>query len=1346
MNSHTEWLSLVEVSGPFLTVPVLEKAFPQGLESVETPRRSRLRSAYEEWREAIDDADSLIPELHREWIWMVITELLGYDSYSLIPNSDLELPYSVTSPERSGIFQPNWVVKINQDEKPRLFISTLPPEINLETTQQDDGWPNSFIERMTLLCRTNGVRLGLLTNGERWVLVNAPIGETSSHTSWYSRLWFQEPITLKAFQSLLGVRRCFGPPEEALDALLEESLKHQDDVTDTLGEQVRRAVEVLIQCLDKADQDRNRTLLQDVTTTELYEAGLTVMMRLVFLLCAEERGLLLLGDPIYDQHYAISTIRGQLVEDADRYGPEMLERRYDAWARLLAVFRMIYGGIDHESLRMPALGGSLFDPDRFAFLEGRQKGTYWSTAIASPLPIDNRTVLLLLDSLLILKQQGGALLLSYRALDVEQIGHVYEGLLEQTVIRVPEVTLGLVGSQKAKNPNLSLNKLEMALAAGEENIVSTLKTVTERSEATIRNALIKSEKEVEINNRLLAVCGGDVALARRIQPYIYLIRTDAWNDPIVYHANSFTVTVGVDRRETGTHYTPRSLTEVVVANTLEPLVYNGPVEGKPRNEWVLKSSADLLDLKICDPAMGSGAFLVQACRWLAERLVEAWFIDEENGKVITINGSILDNLESKDPLPNELDERLLLAKQLIAEKCLYGVDVNPMAVELAKLSIWLITLVKNRPFSFLEHNLRHGDSLLGIYRLDQLTMLSINPDKGYRQLSFFSESINKLVSEAVELRKNLREIQIKDVHDVETMSRLDKNARKKLEKAEMMADAMILEALRTQGNSKNLEEALDALAEKLQLVGALNETKAINDVAQMETNFLDMIHDRKPFHWPLEFPEVFLGENGGFDAIIGNPPFIGGRRMRGIIGDEIVNWLASSWPHASMNADLSAFFYLRSALLIRDGGSFGLLATKTIGQGDTARTGLSFLIEQKNYSIYYAKSSFPWPGTASVTAALVVARKGNWNGLRYLDGRSVMYISPILDDQDGWGKSYQLPGNKERSFQGSVLVGMGFVLTNDEAKAYIKERAVNGQVVLPYLNGEDINSHPEQKASRWAIDFRNKSLDECKEKWPELLERIFRLVKPQRDSTRREAHRKYWWHHGDKRPALYDFLKKRSEVFVVSRVTKYVAIVSVPANQIISDRVYVFDLPSWASFAALQCSFHDKWVRRGSSTVGERLHYTPTDYFDTYPFLQINGTEVESVGRRYHEYRKNLMINRNLGLTDVYNRFNDPDDNAEDIQKLRDLHKEMDEKVAIAFGWEDLDLGHNFYESKLGVRYTISNIATQDVLQRLLILNHECYKKEVKNAVNKKKNKSSTTKRVKPNDQLTLFNINDGIE
>jgi len=237
LSKHAEWLSLIEISGPFLTVSMLDKAFPQGLEAVETPRRQKLRAAYEEWREAVDQEDRLLPELHREWVRLVLTEMLEYGQESLVHVGDWpdELP-SVSSQEHAGTFKPDWIVRSPADGKPRLFIAVLPPDTDLESVQRGDGWPVSLQERMTLLCRAHGVRVGLLTDGERWMLVNAPVGSTSSQASWYARLWFQEPITLKAFQSLLGVRRCFGPAEDTLESLLDESLKHHEEVTDTLGE------------------------------------------------------------------------------------------------------------------------------------------------------------------------------------------------------------------------------------------------------------------------------------------------------------------------------------------------------------------------------------------------------------------------------------------------------------------------------------------------------------------------------------------------------------------------------------------------------------------------------------------------------------------------------------------------------------------------------------------------------------------------------------------------------------------------------------------------------------------------------------------------------------------------------------------------------------------------------------------------------------------------------------------------------------------------------------------------------------------------------------------------------
>src|SRR5438876_2479720 len=502
------------------------------------------------------------------------------------------------------------------------------------------------------------------------------------------------------------------------------------------------------------DKDRNRTLLGNLGESELYEAALTVMMRLVFLLSAEERDLLLLGELLYDRNYAVSTLQAQLREQADQHGEEVLERRHDAWSRLLAVFRVVYGGVEHQDLRLPAYGGHLFDPDRYPFLEGRVAGTSWRTHAAEPLSINNRTVLHLLEALQFLqvKVSGGGPAerrrLSFRALDVEQIGYVYEGLLDHTAKRAPALYLGLFGSREHET-EVALAELESLAARDETALLDFVMEKTGRSRNAIKNALANLPMPKRFSrDSLLAVCDNDQALCERVLPFAGLLRTDTFGSPVVITAGSVYVTQGSDRRSTGTHYTPRSLTEPIVQHTLDPLVYIGPAEGKPQQEWQLRTAAEILNLKVCDMAMGSGAFLVQVCRYLSTKLVEAWENAEQRlpGKPqITPEGLPSTGAPNEMLLPNDPNERLAIAIRLVSERCIYGVDKNPLAVEMAKLSLWLITLNKNRPFTFLDHALRCGDSLLGT-NLRQLTSWSMDNSQAtgkIRQMTWFEPAITR---------------------------------------------------------------------------------------------------------------------------------------------------------------------------------------------------------------------------------------------------------------------------------------------------------------------------------------------------------------------------------------------------------------------------------------------------------------------------------------------------------------------------------------------------------------------------------------------------------------------------
>lgn len=505
---HTEWLSLVEASGPFLSMPVLLRAFPQGLDVPHEPEVFRnLRLAYEEWFES-QQGPRPDPAIHTQWLRWVLQNLLNYPAETLLEGPALGPALVVNIPEQGETLRPDYALKHPEEEKPRLLIQLYPASQKLEKAVAGRRWAVSPAERMMQLLRRADVRLGLVTNGEHWMLVHAlPANrdEPVSYISWYTATWLEEPLTLRAFRALLQAYRFFGVEEKNTpEALFVESTANQQEVTDQLGYQVRRAVETLVQALDFIDKDRNRELLRGISESELYQAALTLMMRLVFLMSAEERGMLPLGEnELYDRHYAVSTLGGQLREMADKHSEQILETRADAWSRLLATFRMVYGGVDNADLPLPAYGGDLFNPDRYPFLEGRAAGTDWKTTPAHPLPVNNRIVLHMLDALqwLQVRVEGSGVerrKLSFRALDIEQIGHVYEGLLDHTAVRAKTLVLGLKGA-RYNEPEIAIEELESRAAKRSRDFSLSNKIVGETEVSTA--GIKETEVSTTVDNK-----------------------------------------------------------------------------------------------------------------------------------------------------------------------------------------------------------------------------------------------------------------------------------------------------------------------------------------------------------------------------------------------------------------------------------------------------------------------------------------------------------------------------------------------------------------------------------------------------------------------------------------------------------------------------------------------------------------------------------------------------------------------------------------------------------------------------------------------------------------------------
>jgi hypothetical protein len=1109
---------------------------------------------------------------------------------------------------------------------------------------------------------------------------------------------------------------------------------------------------MLIASFSRANLDGDGKLLEGLDGIEIYSGAVTVLMRLVFLLFAEERGLLPLDDEVYSGSYAISSLRQQLQAEQDLHGDEPLERKSAAWFRCLALFRVVHGGTTHESLRIPPYGGRLFDPDRFPFLEGRSIGEHWKEDPSSPIPVDDLTMLAILTRLQVLEiSEGGvreARQLSYRTLEVEQIGHVYEGLLDHSVRRVDSIVLGLVG-KPGEEPEVSLEELELAAAGSRSDFIKWLVKTTSKTEKFLTKCLDTPPGETD-RQLLGAAVDNDEALVARILPFVHLLIRDLRELPKVLLPGAHYATQTSTRREGGVEYTTKDLADEVARYALEPLVYSpGPQDTSDESQWKLRSSAEILDLKVCDPAVGSGAILVAAGRYLASRLVEAW------------------DREDADEAVGEADEVLVNARRAIADRCLYGVDRDPLATEMAKLSLWLTTMAKDRPFTFLDHAIRTGDSLLGVTDLEQIRWMHLDPSEGRRihhSLFDYTAKLEPLVATALARRRRLEELRVITIRDAEDKARLLQEADEDLELLRLIGDLVVGASLSTASLAgKEAEKRLLAAAGEvatLMLPDLDREKRALlrERSAGLASQWLNAGRPatapiRTCLHWPLDFPEVFLAaDSHGFDAMVGNPPFIGGQKITGAAGedvrDHVIRWVANG---KKGSADLVAYFFLRASTLAR---SFGLLATNTIAQGDTSEVGLAQLIDH-GWVIHRAVSSTPWPGRASLEIAKVWGYLAGWQGKYLLDQVQVQGIDEMLygASHGGWRKE-KLHCYRDFSFQGSILLGMGFTISPEEAQLLIRQDSRNGEVILPFLGGEDVNQFPEQIAPRWVINFFDWSEEKARS-YPDCFAIVEREVKPQRQELRPNGEFKQraplpqkYWIYAEKRPKLYQTIMPLERVLVLCQTSKVQLPVFVDPGQVFSNKLVVFPYDDDFHFGVLSSMFHWRWVLRHGSSMRTDPVYTPSDVFETFPQPQVS-LEVSEAGRHLNDFRSAHMISVQEGLTTTYNRVHDPEEQDPAIVELRSLHQKLDIAVRDAYGWMDLDLEHGFHQVRgQGIRFTFSATAAVEVLDRLLELNRERFETEIAQGlhhsksqkVKKKKPKSSKSR---DGDALTLFGNGD---
>ncbi|MCP9831473.1 N-6 DNA methylase [Synechococcus sp. HJ21-Hayes] len=1314
--AHQQWLGYLQPVGLVVAPAAMQDAgwvvARSGSELIE--RQQRYRDGLEPLGGDDDDADER--ELGFTGIETLLVEQLGWGTDQVQSDPKLIEGYTRELPELGETLQPTAVVPVASGEGAQLLVQELPLLMPLDQklTAGEHLWRASPQERFERLLRETGVEAGLLFNGAQLRLVVAPKGESSGYLTFpladlaevSGRLMFS------GLDLLLGQSHVFLDPDGyRLSDVLKKSRSFQAVVSNALADQVLAALWDLLRGFQQADELSQRQdieLLGDLPerdAQQLYGGLITMLMRLVFLLYAEDEALMP-SDAVYEQNYKLSGIYEQLQQDESEY-PDTMEQRFGAWAGLMSLCRLVFDGGGPTADYLPARHGQLFDPAVYPWLESP-----W---------ISDGVVLALLRNLLIVNGER----ISYRALDVEQIGSVYEGIMGYAVRRIPGRCIGLKskpqGAKKQLTTAVDLDAL-LAMPGGKRKA-----WLEEEAGTTLPPKSATALKDASSEAELLE------ALAPRINRELF-------DGPQAAGGLVFQPTE--ERRRSGSHYTPRSLTRPIVEEALRPWLER--CEHRP-------TAAQILDLKICDPAMGSGAFLVESCRFLAELLELAW---------------------NREGLPDALkpgghahgEEPLIYARRLIAQSCLYGVDKNPFAVNLARLSLWLVSLSKDAPFTFVDHALKCGDSLVGMERSEIEKAIKGASLQREIQMAYLDQVRQQEARSFALFHVDSRS----DADDEQKRQALDSlNA----STAYLRTVGDLLVAAFFNGKKPKDREALKNLY--------LEATLQHSSVSELEDELAEPLERLRegekgiqPLHWGLAFPDVFKRESPGFDVFIGNPPYLGGRLIASALGDAYTPLLKSVLRIRKSSADLSVYFVARASRAISESGGIALITTKSIKEGDT-RPVFQDILEEMQLSIFYATTSRLWPGDAGTSYVSFAMTRGAYKGPKLLDGISASNISSSLQAEDSEANPMVLFG-KIHASRGITLMGEGFILSRNEEQEIIELEPKCRDVIKFYTGSEDMLNRVGEEFPRFCIDYGDMP-ENLASSYEPTFARLKALVKPSRDKLSKQIHEHCFWKHWDKRLDFFACLSEVSVAIVIPRVAKYMLLErhEEVRDKLYSDSVNVLACGDWEVYSALQSRVHEAWVNKFKSSRDARIIYNVKSCFRTFPLpRQLAHLPVEAPsascleplrasGSTYYRRRLDAVTKYNEGLTMIYNRFHDPFETSCDLLELRRLHSVMDQAVLVAYGWSDvptacgfgldyfetednatlpdelqerIDSGELFFwdasdaldfqgqlhahgaitgRRKLPWRYRWPDVVRDDVLARLLTLNAERYAEEV---------------------------------
>ena len=1081
---------------------------------------------------------------------------------------------------------------------------------------------------------------------------------------------------------------------EPADCLLEyyhlNSMENGSRIRENLSAAVKTAVETWANGFLNREDNKNVVSGYGAqwTADSLNDEFLTLVYRLLFLLVIEERHLVFERDAdqskrnIYYAYYSLQSLRKRCTT----IGPE--EKYYhDAYEQLKTVFALFEDNDFGNTLGIKALMGDLFNKDEMKILKQVHINNW-----------DFAEGVKLFDSYFD-EDRKVKVRVNYAALNVEEFGSIYEGLLELD----PSIERDINGSLK------------------------------------------------------------------------------------------FSYVQGEDRDNSSSHYTPEELVDPLIKSALNPLIEKKLQEADKEHA--------LLSIRVCDDACGSGHILLNAARRIALELARV-------------------RTKSDNPDPTSFRN----AEKDVIRNCIYGIDKNPQAVKLCKVALWLESHNPGTSLGFLDNHIKCGDTLVGVARVEDIfKTIPSDTFKTYKDSDkkYYAE-LKKWNDDVIKKQKKAKESEAQDVFrreidsDIQSViaemaqvSKMDdstpelaeekKSNYLKVTSTPAWKKLKVLADMRLAGYFADKTQQQPLVTEDVYRKYLTGEKDIEND---SEAIYAQQVSKQKGFfHWFLEFAEVMA--EGGFDCFLGNPPFKGNRKLKGIYGETFLDYMKVAYAPAGA-VDLVGYFVRRNYDLLKNDCALGTISSNTIAQGN-CREGCLKVIEDRGGNIIMAVKSTPWPGEAAVCVSLLAINKGKWSGIKLLNGHKVPYVSTFFDEEKNDVNVKHLAQNAYYSYQGVLVLGQGFVLSSEQKELLLEKNENNKKIIQPYLDGDDFNSRYDQSASRWIINFFNMPLkasedssndtDLCAEDFPDCLKLVETLVKPCRVEKRKDGtivQLDKWWQYWRPRPELYKSLSGKKRTIVTARVSKSVAYAFVDPNQVLHEKLVVFPFEEGRYLAILQSIIHYLWAFKYCTTLGEGFCYTPALIFETFPFpagfepnreyvpeetlakedadeqIKQHKATLDALGEKLDNQRKAIMLKIKIGLTNLYNLYHQENLSAASIaktakcsdadaewalgefMKMRQVQVECDTAVAAAYGWSDIALNHGFYDLEFlpendRRRYTVCPDARKEIMTRLLKLNNDRHKQELAaglvddtGKLLKKSTPTKTKKKTQTTDSLTL--------